>query len=357
MRKLYIKFPLLLLGMVSLIAGIWAALYKMGWIQSEGFSSFPSFHGALMVSGFLGTLISLERALVLGAAWGFLAPLLSGLGALGLMISIPSDICVGLFTASSLLYLAVSLAFLRRLVNLAVWLLIFSAIFWLLGNLTWLVYGWDFRVILWWIGFLLITITGERFELAHLILGSKSRFAMISFCSGVLVFFAGMVGNQWGAGWGFRLSGLGMICLASWLLRYDLAKVGLRQTGLHKFMAVCLITGYIWLLFAGIIATLFSPVQPGFLYDAALHAFFLGFIMSMIFAHAPIIFPGITGFMMPFHGRFYIHYFILQLSLFLRVGSALVSWKTGYEWGGLLNAASILIFIANTVSSSVRKQG
>ena len=44
-----------------------------------------------------------------------------------------------------------------------------------------------------------------------------------------------------------RLSGVGMIALAAWLLRYDIALMTIRRSGLPRFVAACLLSGYAWL--------------------------------------------------------------------------------------------------------------
>lgn len=51
--------------------------------------------------------------------------------------------------------------------------------------------------------------------------------------------------------------------------------------------------GFLWIS----LAQFFSA---GPRYDAMLHTIFLGFVFSMIFAHAPIILPTITGLSIPF---------------------------------------------------------
>jgi hypothetical protein len=58
-------------------------------------------HAALLVSGFLGTLIGLERAVALRIAWTFLAPALSGLGGLSLLSGGSRALPAALFTAAS----------------------------------------------------------------------------------------------------------------------------------------------------------------------------------------------------------------------------------------------------------------
>ena len=84
-------------------------------------------------------------------------------------------------------------------------------------------------------------------------------------------------------------------------------------------------------------------------YDAMLHAIFLGFVFSMIFAHAPIILPTITGLALPFQSAFYLHVALLHLSLLLRIAGDLGQLPWAQRWGGLLNAAAILIFLVNNV--------
>ena len=63
--------------MLALLTGLWAGLARLGWAVPLPRPGFSSLHGPLMVSGFLGTLISLERAVALGRPWAYAAPLLS----------------------------------------------------------------------------------------------------------------------------------------------------------------------------------------------------------------------------------------------------------------------------------------
>jgi hypothetical protein len=140
-----------------------------------------------------------------------------------------------------------------------------------------------------------------------------------------------------------------MVAMALWLLRFDIARYTIRKTGLTRFIAWCLLVGYSWLGVGGLLALVFGGVTAGFRYDAIHHAVFVGFVISMIFGHAPLIFPAVTGRPLPFRPIFYTHLSLLQLSLLLRVGGDLMPWLAGRQWGGLLNAAAIVLFIANTV--------
>jgi hypothetical protein len=67
---------------IILAAGLWTALLRIGWSLSTFGGVTAVQHGALMVSGFLGTLISLERSVALRRRWPYVVPALSGVGAL-----------------------------------------------------------------------------------------------------------------------------------------------------------------------------------------------------------------------------------------------------------------------------------
>src|SRR5690606_39805033 len=73
---------LMAVGMVSLVFGTWSGLARLGWQVPMPSSHHIVSHGPLMVCGFLGTMISLERAVALGSRWGYAAPVLVALGAI-----------------------------------------------------------------------------------------------------------------------------------------------------------------------------------------------------------------------------------------------------------------------------------
>src|SRR5665647_1134002 len=75
------RAPLLVLAFVSLFGGVAAGLARLGWPFPPPVAELAALHGPLMASGFFGTVISLERAVALSRRWGYLGPLLCGLGA------------------------------------------------------------------------------------------------------------------------------------------------------------------------------------------------------------------------------------------------------------------------------------
>ena len=59
------RFPLLLLGFVALIVGVGAGLARLGWTMPDISVASVTIHGPLMVCGFFGVVITLERAVAM----------------------------------------------------------------------------------------------------------------------------------------------------------------------------------------------------------------------------------------------------------------------------------------------------
>jgi len=226
-----------------------------------------------------------------------------------------------------------------------------AALAWLAGNVLWW-NGWPIhRVVPWWIAFLALTIVGERLDLSRF--QKPSRWAPPLLLAALGLFLGGVITTAIEQAPGERLAGAGLLALAAWLGRFDLARRTVRQRGLTRFMAVCLLAGYVWLATAGALMALFAPLEPGLRYDAALHAFFLGFVFSMIFGHAPVIFPAVLQLQPSFRPAFYAHVVLLHAAVLLRLGADVAGWSQGRQWGGLASAAAIALFLVNTVSSFV----
>lgn len=363
------RFPLMALGMIALLAAMWAGLIRLGWGLPLLQPTLPMSHGPLIVCGFLGTVIGVERAVALGRPWTYLGPLLTGLGGLALIGGLPGLIGPLLITLGSLMLVIVFGLILRLQLAPFTITMAIGALLWLVGNTLWLL-GWPvYHIVLWWMGFLVLTIAGERLELNRVLRLSGQvqqlfQFAIGLFLAGlILISIARLVSPAFTFDLGVRLASIGLVALAVWLLRYDIARYTIRKTGLTRFIAVCLLTGYVWLGVGGLLGLFYGGVTAGLPYDAILHAVFVGFVMSMIFGHAPIIFPAVLGKPMNFSVLFYTHLALLHLSLLLRVLGDVAVWLPARQWGGLLNVVAILLFIANTVravhqsSGSVQSKG
>lgn len=345
------RVPLMVLGMVALLTGMWAGLLRLGWNWPTPRPTFGLVHGPLMISGFLGTLIGLERAVALERRWAYAAPLLTGMGAVALLVGAPHWVAPLLMTSASAVLAAVFAVVIWQQTALFTITMGLGAVAWFLGNGVWLGGGEIPVAVSWWLGFLVLTIAGERLELSRMLqLTRRSERTFLVVIAVVLLGFAvGGIAVDAGA----RVTGCGFLVLTMWLARHDIARRTVRQSGLPRFTAICLLSGYVWLGVGGVLAIAYGGVIAGPHYDAVLHAVLLGFVFAMIFGHAPIIFPAVLGVPVPFRPVFYAHLALLHVSVALRLlGDALASAPLR-QWGGLLNAVAILFFLANTVRSVV----
>jgi hypothetical protein len=305
-----------------------------------------------MVSTVLGMVIGLERAVALGRWLAYGAPIAAGLAGLVLVFGLPQTLVAALYGLSSLLLVAVFVSLYRRRPEWATAMLAAGAAIWLVGNGLWLGGRPLVEVGPWWGAFLVLTIAGERLELAQVLLPTGVRLGLVGaaavILAGLLVSLAWLVP-------GIRLAGVGLVGLAVWLVSYDIARRTVRRGGLARFSAICLLAGYVWLGLAGLFWLLGPAGVPGaYWYDAMVHALFLGFVFSMIFGHAPTIVPAVTGIAVPFERAFYLHVGLLHGSLVLRIVGDVASWQEGRAWGGLLNVVAILVFAALTVRAARR---
>ena len=72
-------------AILAMLAAMWAGWIRLGWSWPAIQANLPANHGPLMVGGFLGTLISLERAVAVKKWWAYLAPIFSALGGFALI--------------------------------------------------------------------------------------------------------------------------------------------------------------------------------------------------------------------------------------------------------------------------------
>jgi hypothetical protein len=344
------RVPLLAAGVLSMGAGAWLGLARIGWAVPLPWPDQLIAHGPIMVCGFLGTLISLERAVGLGARWAYAAPVLAAAGAVLLDAGRIGPAGAWLITVASVIVVAIFVAICRRDPSLFALTMGAGALAWFVGNALWLAGFAIYRIVPWWMAFLVLTIAGERLELNRVL--RPTPLVRAAFVVAAALVCAGTIASMRVEIVGVRIAGAGLLATAAWLARNDVARRTVRQRGLTRFMAITLLGGYAWLAIGGIIAVIAAPATPGVLYDAVLHAVFLGFVMSMVFAHAPVIFPAILGVPLRYRSAFYAHVALLQASLALRITGDLVDdlarWRV---WGGLLNAACLLLFLANTMFS------
>lgn len=342
--------PLVGLAILALLFALWAGLLRLGW-SLPALSDLSSMHGPLMVSGFLGTLIALERVVAIRQKWMFAVPVITGLGWISLLVSPPLGIL--LLTIGSLGALGILGVMTRREPKIHTITMAAGVLAWVIGNILWMSGLAIFQIVFWWQAFLILTIGGERLELNRILHPSKGqvlRFMLIT-----TVLFTGAVLALFRLDWGARLSGLAMLSLSFWFLKNDLARRNIRHPlPLTRYIAICLFAGFIWLGVGGGFQLYFGALYAGLYYDAALHAVFVGFVISMIFGHAPIIFPAILGAPVKFSPAFYAQLILLHLSLIVRISGDLLSNQMIRQWGGMFNEVAILLFLGMTAYSIIK---
>jgi hypothetical protein len=332
--------PLLLLPL-ALLAGM-----QGGWMRMGAGGPWPSLaagHALLMIGGFLGTLISLERSMAMPTKSWRLLPLINALSIIPLLLN-QFGWAVGMqsVTAAGLSLLLYTM--LKKHNSVTLLFMTFGALLWLIGNLVFLYRGWVVVAVPWWMGFLLLTIVGERLELSKFLPTPRWAFRSLNL---LLMAWTGTLLLPFHGSWAW-ITGLVMILLACWLLYFDLARIIIRKTDRYRYIGVGLRTGYLWLMLHGL--SFFLPDSLPYRYDLYLHTFFLGFVFSMIWAHAPIILPLLVGSNRnPYHPFLWLPWSIFQLSLLLRLLAYVLdapSWRLIFAQ---INGYCILLLLLSMV--------
>lgn len=305
-------------------------------------------HGALVICGVLGTLVSLERAVALRVRAAWLVPAASA-GAAFALLAGAQWLAALLLVGAGLLFLAVHGLLWQRQQAPHVAMLAFAAALWACGNLLYLWHGPAPGTLAFWFGFLAATIAAERLEMTRLARrarGATGSLAVIS--AGLLAGAAASVVFPAGGGIAY---GAALASLAAWLLRHDVARRTWRAPGLPRYMALCLLAGYAWLAAGGAAWAAWSAGAP--LRDFALHALGLGFILSMVFAHAPVILPAIARVRLAFGPVFYLPLAVLHAGLAWRLLAGPLDMGARLH-GALANGLAVLLFALVAAGSALR---
>lgn len=340
---------------LALLTGLDAALMLLGLRAPVTVDRLPDVHGMLLVLGFVGTLVALERAVALRHPAGFAAPAALGLG--GLLLISPAPLPAGRLALclGALSLVGVYVPLWRRQRDDAVLVQTFGAVLAAGAALLWLA-GVVIPVLLpWLVGFVVLTIGGERLELARLTMGPRAGSVFLALSAALV---AAVVAALLWPGPGYPLLGLALLALVGWLAIHDVARRTIRSAGLTRFVAGCLLAGYGWLAVAGGCWLLGGAAPDGPRYDAVVHAVFLGFTLSMIMAHAPVILPAVLRRPLPYHPVMIAPAVLLHGSLALRLWGATVNGARGshlaWQVGGVLNITAVLLFAGVAAWSSLR---
>lgn len=340
------RFPFVLLALMCLIFGFLTGLNRIGW--SIFASPATAHHGAIMIGGFLGTLIALEKLIPLKNRILFLVPVLSGGSLVLFLLNFPYAAMTMLLCAS--FFLCCIFAFyLYKHRELQYVMMLLGAISWFIGNtllLTKKMYPLSFP---WWLGFILFVIIGERLEITKFLPVTGKQKSVVFFF--LLLYFISCLVSFHGIG--NIISGVALIGISVWLLRYDIIRISISKTLLTKYVAMALLCGYVALMLCGIF---FITMKGSLLaYDALIHTFFLGFTFSMIFAHGPIILPGVLGISVkPYHKIFYVWLILLQVSWLVRVYADVRHYYDLRSYTGLVSMTAILGYFISLAALTIK---
>ncbi len=345
----YWRIPFMLAAVLNLIAGIWAGLIRLGWDLPV--TPIAVHHGAIMVGGFLATLIALEKAIPLKRNIALVVPVIS---ALSLLMTVPGYYHTGLFfliAGSVGLFIIHAYYLYLHPRDLSIVLMLLGAGCLIVGSAMLTRTQFYPASFPWWMGFLLFTITAERIELSKFLpVSANAKYLLLSFLVlfllGLLIPFHGM---------GKYLSASSMIGIAVWMLKHDVMRIGLKKKGLTRFSSISLLIANGWLMVNGILLV-FMP-DTAYSYDILVHSFFIGYTFAMIFAHGPIILPGVLGITSkPFHPVLYGWLFLVQGSLLMRLIADSffnIGWR---KLSGILSGSGILLYFITLVVLVIREQ-
>ena len=343
--------PFILPAVLSLLFALAAGLIRLPWALPFG-GSVAMLHGPLMVAGFLGTVIAVERAAALGRAWAWLAPALNGLGALLMLFAaqLPPElpfrvaqVGAAFFALGGLGLVIIFIRILRLEPKLHNVVMTLGALAYFNAGLA-LLAGRPVHVAVpLWSAFLVLTIAGERLELNRFLRPKRGAGFIFGLATAALA--AGAVAGQANPVLGDRVMGFAFFVLGAWLMMNDIARRTVRMAGVTRYTAVCLLSGYVWLVVSGLSMLARPGEAAGLHYDANLHALYVGFVLTMIFGHAPIIVPALTSKAVDYRGHFYLPLVLLHVSLLMRMGGDHAQSLVMRRWGGLLNTVALLMFL------------
>ena len=334
--------------LVGLLGGV--GLLDVG--LDDRLSGLTDVHGPLMVLGFLGTLIALERAVAARVGWAYTAPLLTGGGALVAIAPATRAAGVVLLTGGLLVLLLVYRSLWLRGRDDLVLVQAAAAASAVLASVLWP--RTDVATALpWLIGFVVLTIAAERVELARLEIRHGSDI-LVGLTTAYLL--AGAATLLWPRV-GTRLLALTLLTLTAWLALSDVARRTVRLTGQARFSAVALLLAYAWLAVAALTWLAAGPLVTSDAYDTVVHATFLGFAMSMVLAHAPVILPAVIRRPLPYRSTFWLPFCVLHGGLLVRLllGHGVPSagvWRVG----GLLTVLALVLLPVVLVTAVVRER-
>ena len=332
MNKTIFVLPFII---ACLLAAIWS-----GWIRigvSLPVSSVAAHHGSLMINGFLASLIFLERAVTFKSRLALLLPALNTLSIILQVLRVPYAEYIYLLCDTA--FIVMCIYFINKYKELYYYVFLTGAFCLLAGNIVLYKTQMYPVAVVWWMEFLLFSIVAERLELTRFLPTNKTKVLLLV-ASLVAVFISGFIPFHQYGGLVFAIS---LVTTAIWLLKYDMAFKSIKAKGQHKYSGLLLIVGYCWIIITSVLLTMWEDILFG--YDALIHSFFIGFVFSMIFSHAPIILPAVSGLSVKIYRPvLYLWFILLQFSLIARMLGNVCEISFLRKIGGIVNGIVMILF-------------
>ena len=372
------RMILLMGAAIALLAGLDAALVRLGALAPLNSTDLGTIHGILMVYGFLGTAICLERAVAINSRWAYLSPAASALAGIAAIVISQSRTIANFLAAAPLpaflsrvlpgyqsqrmlpavlwtismitLVMIYRHVWKKRQASYAVLIQLIGACVGLCGILLWM-RGLEVALIMpWWLFFLLLTIVGERLELARLAFNETTEKRILVWVGALLISLALTLIVPLVA---YPLLGISLAALAIDMGYHDVARKTINIQGIPRLSAVAMLAGYGWTMLPAALWITAPPTFSGYGYDAIVHALTVGFAVSMVIAHAPVIIPSVIRREVPYHFSMWVPLVLFHLSLLIRFLSGAREAALPWRFGGALGVCAFLLFVVTTASVTI----
>ncbi len=331
---------------LGLLSGLYAGLAKLGFLGDINLNIPGGLHGPLMINAFLGTLISLERAAALEKRWTLSSPFLMAASVI-FMLFVDLQYGSWLFTAGSLFVTGTLLHICLIQPKIYHYIMAMGGTSLFIGNLLFSMGAPVFEIVIWWMGFPVLTIFGERLELNRVM--RPPQKAQLAFVAFIFIWISGTILLHFNRIHGWHLLMASTLVSAIWLIKYDIARKTIKSVQWTKYSAWCLLSGYGWLILTGVFGLIYGLPAAGPIYDALLHMVFVGFIFSMIFAHASVIIPSLSGKIITWSRYFYLPLILLHGSLIIRISGDFLGIFVVRSAGSWMNVLAILMFLGGVL--------
>lgn len=301
--RIFLPFAIIIL-LLAITAGLErGGVHHLNWNLH---SNLGNLHFLIFFYGFFGTLLSVESAVGQGKKLLFLIPATI---ILGLTLYITTGFWLLLILGSFAFSIPSVIVFFKRKDYIS---FIISCLLFIMGTIFY-IFDFYFPSAIAFINFLVLYILAERLQLAKIVGANERSFR--HFVANEIVIVVLVAYSIFDTNLALRFLGVVNFLLAVWFLQNDLARKTIKSREPARYSALAMLVGYFWLG----IGNLLLLISPSELWGEGVHSITLGFVFSMVFAHAPIIFPSVGRFNFNFSKILYIPLVCLHISVATRL--------------------------------------